>query len=235
MMNHSKRYRSVGARPGQNSGFTLVELMIATTIFSLVLMLALAGILQITKMYYKAINQTRTQEAARLVIDELSESIKFSKDVYIEGDVVSDLNINPISTDYKGYFCLGSKRYTYAIDRQLKSSDFVSSEKQIPHVLWVDQAVNGCSVDVPDLSNDTLDNGQELLSENMRLTKLEVEQSPLNDDIFNITAHVLYGDSELIRYPEPSDTDQRVVCKTATVGGEFCVFSNISVTVKKRL
>ena len=35
----------------KQSGFTIIELMISTTIFSLVLMICMAGILQITKIH----------------------------------------------------------------------------------------------------------------------------------------------------------------------------------------
>src|SRR3990172_9120101 len=59
-------------------GFTIVELMIATTIFSVILLIVTFGMLQIGRTYYKGITLTKTQNAARSIIDTISQDIQFS-------------------------------------------------------------------------------------------------------------------------------------------------------------
>ena len=58
-------------------GFTLLELMIATTIFSTILLLLTFGLLNIGKGYYKGKNTVRTQEVARRVMDEITQAIRY--------------------------------------------------------------------------------------------------------------------------------------------------------------
>lgn len=65
--------------PTRNSeGFTLVELMIATSIFSVILLLLTFGLLGIGQNYYKGRNSVRTQDTARRIMDEISQAIQFS-------------------------------------------------------------------------------------------------------------------------------------------------------------
>ena len=61
----------------EQNGFTIIELLIATTVFSLILLISVAGILQISRMYYRGVTQSRTQETARSIIDEVGEAIRF--------------------------------------------------------------------------------------------------------------------------------------------------------------
>ncbi|HMT19268.1 MAG TPA: type II secretion system protein, partial [Candidatus Saccharibacteria bacterium] len=120
----------------RQQGFTIIELMISTTIFSLVLMICLSGIMQITKMYYRGVTQARTRDVARNLIDEIAETVRFTNQDILIGPIVQgpQVNINDSST---GYFCIGPKRYTYAIDRIVKKVP-ASNTKEIKHALWVD-------------------------------------------------------------------------------------------------
>lgn len=69
-------------------GFTLVELMIATALFSSILLLITFGLLSIGQNYYKGKNSARTQDVARRVIDEISQAIQF-------GDAAPSPEIKP--------------------------------------------------------------------------------------------------------------------------------------------
>ncbi len=214
----------------KQEGFTILELMIATVIFSLVLMMTLAGIIQITKMYFQGTTQIKTQEVARSIVDEISESIRFSKELVtlptpIVGPKIEyDDGAGTVNLD-TGYICVGTRRYTYAIDRQLKESPKATPTKEKRHVLWVDRPTGGCN-DVEDLTLDLTD-GKELLSENMRLTRFSVVD---NGSSYTIDVSVVYGDDDLLEY-----TDDPVTCKSAFTGSEFCGVSNLSVTVVRRL
>ena len=58
------------------SGFTLLELMIATTIFSVILLLCTVGLIQIGKTYYKGSAIVRTQNVARDITDNITQAIQ---------------------------------------------------------------------------------------------------------------------------------------------------------------
>ena len=49
------------------SGFTIVELMIATLVFAMVLLVITVGVMSFTRAYYRGINQSNTQRVARAV------------------------------------------------------------------------------------------------------------------------------------------------------------------------
>ena len=225
-----------------NKGFTIVELMIATVVFSLVLLLALAGIMQVTRMYYKGVNQSRTQEAARAVTDEIGETIRFTNDVVNLASVAVTGPVVDANEDNVNYLCIGSKRYTYAIDRKLESSGSSESDKVKRHVLWVDQPDVGC-VEAADLDMDEPSsgfNGRELLSENMRLARLDVNQIVALGDVFEIGITVAYGDDDtqdggpLLLNSAGTNRECRGF-SSGSGGGEYCAVSSIAVTVERRL
>ena len=216
------------------SGFTIIELMIATTIFSLVLMICLAGILQITKMYYRSVTQNNTRETARSITDEIGEAIRFSSQAIILGPAVAGPQINDTSgtTADTGYFCIGNKRYTYAIDRQVISQPTVNS-KQKKHALWVDTP-GICTGPAILTDNNPSVGGKDLIPENMRLYELSITNPGANNDIFEISVGVAYGDNDLLS-PRPLSSPTELACETAFAGSEFCATTNLRVTVQKRL
>src|SRR6185437_9676288 len=58
------------------AGFTIVELMIAAAIFSLVLILLSYGVIRFNQAYYGGLVQSSTQNAARSIIDNISQAIQ---------------------------------------------------------------------------------------------------------------------------------------------------------------
>ena len=48
-------------------GFTVLELMIATTVFSVMLLLTTTGMIQIGKVYYKGLVTAKTQDTVRSI------------------------------------------------------------------------------------------------------------------------------------------------------------------------
>lgn len=216
------------------SGFTIIELMIATTIFSLVLMICLAGILQITKMYYRSVTQNNTRETARSIADEIGESIRFSSQAIRLGPAVNGPQINDLSdtTTDTGYFCIGDKRYTYAIDRQVKPEP-LSNTKQKKHALWVDTE-GGCAGPLDLDADKPSASGRDLIPLNMRLYELSITNSPTNDGVYEVSVGVAYGDDDLLS-PRPAQSPTELTCEGAFAGAEFCATTNLKVTVQKRL
>ena len=249
----STRNLKLETKNSSQRGFTVIELMIATTIFSLVLLLAVAGILHITRLYYQGVTQARTQEVARSIVEEISESIRFSKAGVVEGYALSNPGPEQNTSDHVGFYCVGNKRYTFAIDRQLDSSlpdaPPAPTTKHKRHVLWADQPTTSCApapggssaqLDIQNPSNpDPEDLGRELLADNMRLTRFEIVPIPAATDVtlgtetYRVSVGVAYGDDDLFRPVMSGDTSRS--CQTDFAGSEFCAVSNLSVTVTKRL
>lgn len=214
-------------------GFTIIELLVATAVFSVVMLIMTAGILHISRMYYQGVLQARTQDTARSIVDEIGESIRYATGAYLQGSAMIGPNINTGNPD-TGYFCLGTRRYTYAIDRQLKTAP-TSGTKEKGHILWVDQPVGGCSLasgaenlDAPAVG------GRELLSENMRLTQFSVEPVTAGgvSDGYTIRISIAYGDDDVL-YQESSEPFKR--CNPTAGGKEFCAVSTVTETVTRRL
>lgn len=201
-----------------STGFTIVELMIATLVFSVILTIATVGILNIGRLYRKSLNQSQTQQVARTIVDTVSQNIKFNG-----GTVVAGTN----------YYCLGSgKRLTYSLDTQ-----FVSSTT---HGLVIDDTscTYATGAQTINVSNIT---GKELLGPRMRLAKFYICwngmaattncPSSFNNNLkqksYYIFVRVVYGDNDLL-------TDSNTNC-SSSAGREFCAVSEISTYTQKVL
>src|SRR3990167_8074309 len=95
-----------------SDGFTVIELMIATAVFAVVLLLCSVALLQIGKTYYKGITSTQTQNVARALIDDISQAIQFS------GAQIKTTDPS-LAANTKSFFCVGNVRYTYQLGVKL--------------------------------------------------------------------------------------------------------------------
>ncbi|MBI3983800.1 type II secretion system protein [Candidatus Microgenomates bacterium] len=57
-------------------GFTLVELIVAMAFFGFMLALLSVGVLQIMRMYQSNLSSRRTQQAARLAVEEITREVR---------------------------------------------------------------------------------------------------------------------------------------------------------------
>jgi prepilin-type N-terminal cleavage/methylation domain-containing protein len=125
-----------------NEGFTVIELLIATAVFSVVLLVFLSAFLRISQLFYKGVNLTNTQEAARNVVQSIADDIQFYHD--------------PPKV-FGNYFCIGNHEYVYNIGTQYTPGTNFGIVKQ-----------NVASCAAP----GGAPNGQELLDPGMQLNKL---------------------------------------------------------------
>lgn len=199
----------------KSHGFTIIELMLALTVFSVVLVTAASGLIQIGRMYYKSVITTRTQDASRNIINELSQSIQFSKD---NPAIVRADPDDPTSQAIA--FCVGAKRFTPSLNQQVSDDPTVVA-------LYRDTGPNECE------PATSFSDGVELVGQNMRLTRFDV--TPLdNENVqYRVTVWVAYGDDEVLE-ADPSNPD-RFICSGSEVGSEFCAISELSTVVSRRL
>jgi prepilin-type N-terminal cleavage/methylation domain-containing protein len=218
-------------------GFTLIELMIATTIFSVILLAAAATMVQIGRLYYKGVITSKTQGVARTVTDDISRSIQFSDGAKLEfppGEGAQPpVNIR----------CFGSTRFTYVlgarVNSKLDNGQYIENPRQILHGLWQDEIpTGGCNSEVPKLTlADPYSGypvkdrkGRELLENDMRLQTLDISSPPGASDVHNITVKVVYGEDSLF-----DSATNPTRCVSSVIGGSWCAVSEISTTVYGRV
>ena len=209
-------------------GFTIVELMISTAIFSTVLLVILTAVTQIGRMYYKGITTAKTQEVARTVVERVSQEIQFSG--------ASTAPIMSTSTTNNA-ICIGPSRFIWKIDVPVTAAQ---------HALWVDSstectpnAVDSISLSIASPTPvGSLTYGSELLPNGYRLEKLSITGV---GQLWTVSARVVYGAADLIESVDPATgaTDvprvpDRTVCKGSQVGTQFCSVSEITTTVLRR-
>lgn len=198
-----------------NSGFTIVELMIATLVFSVILLLATYGILNIGRLYRKSITSSRTQQTARSIIDTVAQNLKFNG-----GNFVAGTNV----------YCLGS-------NKRLSLRTNVQFVNNTSHGLVIDDTTCSSTSSTQDLTQSTIA-GKELLGPRMRLAKFYICDknmgldsncssiaSSLKDNTYYIFLRVIYGDNDLL---SPGNQN----CNT-NAGREFCAMSEVSTYVQK--
>lgn len=223
-------------------GFTIIELMIATVVFSVILLTVSVSLIQIGRMYYKGVNSALTQNTARTIIDDISRPIQFAgQDVII----VNPTAINGINT---GAFCIGGKRYTYGLNAQVTDDPSIdgtyntAGTHKARHAFWQDTITTPAACVAVDLTQATPQppsvdptvqgtNGQELLGQNMRLKDFTLTKQ---GHIWNINLKVLYGDDDLISFSDAAHT-QPDKCIGLPSGDQWCALSELSTQVVSRI
>lgn len=220
-------------------GFTIVELMIATSVFSLLLLISMAALIFIGRIYYKGTTESRTTNTASSIIDEVSSSVKFSgQDVKVAAGP---------NTGWDGAYCIGSTKYSYKLNKILEI-DRSENSLRAQRVLVKSQDPlclgnpTGIPLDPPAtftaLGSQTPEgNLQELLAEYMRLTRFEVVGSP--EGLTTINISVVYGgdsdnaavDTDIYNY----ESGQISSCKTGVASSQFCSVKNLSTTVLRKV
>lgn len=219
----------------KHQGFTVVELLIATAVFGVVLLIASVALIQVGKTYFKGINTSATQDATRSIMDEVSQSIQFGG-----GNSIQTF----LSATPKKYFCTKEKRYVYVTGIKLTNNP-------ANHVFMSDNQGLGASTPCPDPNTsgwpDTTppNNNQavELLKPGMRLAKFNLMQD--STGLYNIDIRVAFGDDDLLCTPEQLNCSNNTAtdftqnlsnlkCKGQS-GSQFCGISELSTSVQKRL
>jgi len=204
------------------AGFTLIELMIATMVFSVVLLMVTFGILQITRVYFKGVTESNTQNVARNIIDTISQAIQFS------GGTVVETTSGTATPSAPKAFCIGDQQFVYALGWQLKDNSPNNTIHQSYHGLVSDTVSNCNSTPAQNLDSPGI-SGRELLSPNMRITKLDVSQD--SPGVYSVDVRVVYGDDDLLDNP----TDPNATCQGVSAGTQFCSVSELSTIVVKRV
>lgn len=205
----------------RSRGFTIIELMIATLIFSIILLICLAAFLQVGRLFYKGVNLSLTQDDTRDIMSSISNDIRFSKNSPITNNMGTP----------NGYFCIGMHRYKYMLGNHL----YLGSENLSNNYGLVREDISaGCpSPTVPGSGS----NPTEMLGNSMQLNDLGV--SCANTQCNVSVRVVFYGDDNSV-FESPSHpgytpsqalTAPDARCTGALSGSQYCATADFTSTV----
>lgn len=249
-------------KAGFSKGFTIVELMIALSVLSTILIIATVVLIQIGALYSKGVNAANLQNSGRTVVADVTSTLQFS------GNTPSSCNDNTYSCDAGtlpgrfsgtniviGAFCVGAVRYSYVLNSEQGTDGATNNITgaavgyDIPHVLWRDTIKQNAACQPLDLSQSSvsadgssadtigggLSGGYDMLSDHMRLTRFKIEPTAATGDIYSIDVWTAYGDSDLVKTVTPPGSPPGQSTCSGSAGTQFCSTSQISSTVAGRV
>jgi prepilin-type N-terminal cleavage/methylation domain-containing protein len=197
---------SVQRRQKDQAGFTIIELIISTAVFSVILLICTVAVLSITQTYIKGNIQAETQNTARSIIQMVAQDIQFNK-----------------AETYKfttggNYFCIGNHVYSYALNQELMSGSnhvFVMSNQSV------------CPSSQPTLTAPVSGSSQELLSQNMRLGQLSISQvGGPTSSTYSIVLSIGYGSNlNIATTPTPPPYSYSCPAETNFDNSSFITFT----------
>ena len=217
-------------------GFTIIELLVATAVFSVILVVITAGIMLFTRDYYKGMVQANTQNVTRNIVNVIGQAIQFS----------------PLMTTYPGWpavqssgaiqgYCINNVLYGYVLGEELNGSGTYNAAKVL--------AFDGNKTCSQSLRANLASDYEEMMGQHMRLVKFNVSLIPGTTDSYQIDVKVAYGEDDLLCSPSsvPNScnssgpmpgvadyTKDDLQCKGHT-GSQYCAVSELNTVVKKRL
>lgn len=192
------------------AGFTIVELMIATMIFAILLTVITMGVLYFSRSYYRGVYISATQSTARDITELVLDGVRFSASV-------------PDLPGSNNFFCVGGNVYVFDASGVYKTGGGGSGGMYVQP-----QPNGGCSA--PTATDPNNASRRQLLSDNMRVTYVSFTQA---GGTYSFEIKVAYGDDDLLLLP-PTTSPRDVNCKTGK-GLEYCAVASYSGIAKKRL
>jgi prepilin-type N-terminal cleavage/methylation domain-containing protein len=240
-----------------SSGFTIVELMIALTVLSVILVIGTVIMIQIGSLYSKGVNAANLQSTARNIASDVTAAIQFSTQAPSPCTITPTTcfanPINAADTEPRIYttggvtvsvnaFCIGSVRYSYVMNRELGNDPSLPTNTQTPHVLWRDTVQQSAPCQPLNLSAQTIpadtssvdppgpSRGFEMVGEHMRLTRFRIQQAPSNSGVYNVDSWLAFGDSDLLTVNAGGQAN----CNSGR-GSQFCATVQITTDVAGRV
>lgn len=185
------------------AGFTVIELLIATAVFSVVLLVFVSSFLRISQLFYKGINLSNTQETARNAVQNIANDIQFYGN-------------SPQFFPAQSYFCIGKHRYTYKVGTQYTpgSSTDIGIMKE---------NVNACGPGAPNIST-----AAELLDPGMQLNNIQFNNCQFGQ--CTISMHIVfYGSDPSVLTPNAQDPNAQ--CSGPDNSTQYCATADYSATI----
>ncbi|MBI4033494.1 hypothetical protein HY379_00665 [Candidatus Saccharibacteria bacterium] len=216
--------------------------MIATSVFSILLLLSLAGFLQIGQLFYKGVNITRTSDVSNQIMSAIKDDISFDTGTATIARQPATPVTEQAITYQRFYFCAGFNRYAGVLGR-LVNSDEAAAELNGGSASnagagWykfglLKEKYSGVGCPNPFSGSGTRinkDNATVLLGDNMRLSNLTIT-SPANS-LYTLNVHIAYGINEVLTNPP---TSTAVKCQSGASFSRYCFVTDVKTTVRQGL
>lgn len=229
--------RHTGCNRRHQAGFTIIELMIATLIFSTILIILTFSVLAASEHYYKGVVQSEVQNTARSIMSTLSTSVQFNSPVQYAA--LAGQIMEPYQNGLVDWVCIGNQIFVYQPGYELENT--ANSAKHQVVQAFIQGTLIGGSCPTTGVSlgasgitvpvSYSVSNQTELLGTNMRLSNLVFSQVGSQGAV-HIALQVTYGDDDLLN-PASNPTATNVTCADQ-IGFQFCAYSQLSTVVQPR-
>jgi prepilin-type N-terminal cleavage/methylation domain-containing protein len=204
-------------------GVTLIELLIATVIFSVILVIIMYAFLFVSNDYMRGTVESQTQETARSIVEQISQDIE-----------LDNQSVFPTANSTNG-ICVGNHRYSFQYNKELGTGS-----GDVSHALVVDTVSSCATQDAQDLSGAHV-TGNELLGNHMRLGNFSIKQDTSNPNVsgqYTISITIGYGDDASQSGPltvHGTAAPYSYVCPDLSLGGDFCATTTLTTIAQERV
>ncbi len=209
----------------KQTGFTIIELTIATTIFSIILVGAQAGFIEIGRLFYKGVSTTQTQQTASNILADIKNNIQTAPSITLK-----------TSANGYTYYCVGNTRYTVNINHEVDLSSQETYGAGGNYGLLRDSLSGSTACAAPcdpatscPAGTTALNNPSELLGNKMRLMQFDISQpdSSGSPNLYNVSMVAVYGDDNALGYTNQNDITT-VFCNGSSSKQQFCSVSRLN-------
>ena len=209
-----KKYRKIS----NDSGFTIIELMIATAVFSLILVVITFSVIKFTNSYYKSSYQSATQSSTRNIVEAVTSAVQFGKSTISAGN-----SADAAAAGSNQFFCAGGYVFVYKKFDMYQKGDVGMYSQPM--------GSTDCATSATLSSADRV----QYMGERMRITYLSFLP---NGGGAQISVKLAYGDdlspSLFTDGGEGVGRGKNVQCRPE-MGNEYCAVSSMSATATSRV
>jgi prepilin-type N-terminal cleavage/methylation domain-containing protein len=206
-------------------GFTIIELLVATAVFSIVMVIILAAFLRVGQLYYKGIYLSKTQESTRNISDDIVNQLR------LNGNPAALRAGGTINSHPVFFMCVGNKRYSFMSNNVVNTANESNTNFGLVRDTFL-PAIGCVSPTASPLVSPT-----EMLSDKMRLvaTGTGAGQSDLLNTCTSISSHttcvvhvhIEFGDDDLLTAVNTPGT----TCTGPLSGSQFCATTDLDTTI----
>lgn len=223
-------------RKGGQRGFTIVELLIAISVFSVVMIIAATAIIVIARQYQAGVTKTAMQSATRDIHQKISDNIKYSG-----GNIITvenyDVNVDGVNVKFN-IICTDKTRYFYktpSVDGSGNIATTVNFDNNMSG-LYVEQASSGdYSSDANCKNGINPSTAQQLLPNSAKVAVFSVEPTATDasGQVTSTTVKTTFVRGEADMF-DLSVAPGSLQCKSG-VGNEWCSVVSLSSIINPRL
>ena len=198
----------------KQAGFTIVELMIATMVFSVILVVITVGVMYFTRSYYKGVYAGMTQSAARDITDAVTQAVQFGTG--------EPTGYTDSGSDTSGYFCAGGYVFVFDLGKQYDVNDSGTIGMYMQPM-----TMSTCALSKEAPATAAAPRRQ-LLGNHMRITFLKFDGA---DGLYSLDLKVAYGDNDLLSSNDGKGAELQ--CNIGS-GSEYCAVARYTTSIRQR-